>query len=156
MTTLKKIHEDIKILRERLVEKTPGHFGPRHLGTAFFGALLFSFTFVLKGLLFDVGLKLTKIQLVKIILITIAILTIQIYFLGYTKVQDKKQRPFGQFWAKRITSYYAIAIFTSTLLLYSYGILTLAGTTGNAIKLIIAVSFPAAVGAGAGDLLGKY
>ena len=67
MTKLNEIATDIKILRERLVEKTPGHFGLRHIGTAFFGALLFGFTFVLKGLLLDIGLTLTTTQLIKII-----------------------------------------------------------------------------------------
>lgn len=154
MTKLDQISQDVKVLRERLVEKTPGHFGLRHIGTAFFGALFFSFTFVLKGLLFDVGLNLQTKELTLIIITTIIILTIQIYFLGYTKVPDKNKRKFGQFWIKRITTYYTIAIFTSMLLLYLYGVLEIAGP--QSYKLIIAVSLPAAIGAGAADLLGKY
>lgn len=156
MAKIDDIANDIKILRERLVEKIPAHFTIRQIVVAFFGALFFGFTFVLKGLLLDVGLRLDAIQLTVITLATWIILTAEIYFVGYHRVPDKNNRHFGQFWAKRFFTYYFIAIFVSFLLLSVYGLTAIAGSPENMAKLVIAVSFPAAIGAAASDLLGKY
>jgi len=156
MAKLDEIANDVHVLRERLVEKIPAHFTMRQIVVAFFGALFFGFTFVLKGLLLDVGLRLDTIQLSIITITTWIILTAEIYFVGYHRVPDKDKRHFGQFWAKRFFTYYFIAIFVSFLLLSVYGITTIAGSPVNMIKLVIAVSFPAAIGAAGSDLLGKY
>lgn len=156
MTKLDQIARDTQILRERLVEKEPGHFGMRRIVSAFFGALFFGFTFVLKGLLFEVGLNLSNANLLLLILTAWIILSAEIYFVGYGRVLDKTKRPFGQFWAKRIITYYCIALFTSFLLLSVYGVPEMVQNTWLTFKLVIAVSFPAAVGAALADLLGKY
>ena len=153
---INQIAEDTHILRERIVDRVPAHFDIAHVMSAFFGALFFGFTFVLKGLLFQVGLALTPFNLTMIILTTFAILSAQIYFIGYTRVRDKKARPFGQFWAKRIMAYYTIAIFVSFLLLFVYGIIDTIPSPYMVMKLVIALSFPAAIGAGTAHLLGKY
>lgn len=150
------IARDVQLLRERLVEKVPSHFGMRHIVVAFFGALFFGFTFVLKGLLFDVGLQLQKINLILIAFTTLLILTAEIYFVGYTRVPNKSERPFFQFWIKRLLTYYFIAMFTSFLLLSLYNMTALAGSAFNVLKLVVAISFPAAIGAAVSDLLGKY
>jgi len=156
MAKIDDIANDVKILRERLVEKVPSHFTMRQIIVAFFGALFFGFTFVLKGLLLDVGLRLDAVQITVITLATWIILTAEIYFVGYHRVPDKNKRHFGQFWAKRFITYYLIAIFVSFLLLSVYGLTAIAGSPENMAKLVIAVSFPAAIGAAASDLLGKY
>jgi uncharacterized membrane protein len=158
MTKIDQIARDTQILRERLVEKIPGHFDMRHVIVAFFGALFFGFTFVLKGLLFQVGLALTTFKLILITIATWAILSAEIYFVGYARVpaEQRKIRTFGQFWAKRITTYYFISLVAAALLLYIYGIAELAGTPDNVLKLVVAISFPAAIGAAVADLLGKY
>ena len=144
------------MLREALVERVPGHFGMVHLISAWLGSLFFGFTFVLKGLLLEVGLQLSTLHLVLITITTWAILSAEIFFVGYARVRDRSNRKFGQFWAKRIVGYYLIAVFTSFLLLSVYGLTEIAGGPYNSLKLIIAVSFPAAIGAAAGDLMGKY
>ena len=156
MTKLDQIAQDTKVLRERLVEKEPGHFSTRRIVSAFFGALFFGFTFVLKGLLIEVGIQLSNLHLTLITLATWTILSAEIYYVGYSRVQNQHKRHFGQFWLKRIASYYLIALFTSFLLLSVYGIPELLGSLWYTFKLVIAVSFPAAVGAAAADLLGKY
>lgn len=158
MSKIEQIAKDVQVLRERLVEKIPGHFDMRHVIASFFGALFFGFTFVLKGLLLDVGLALTNFDLAMITIATWLILTAEIYFVGYARVPygQRKQRTFGQFWAKRIFTYYFIALFTSYLLLSLYGLTIFATTTYNILKLVVAVSFPAAIGAAVADLLGKY
>lgn len=154
MAKVDTIAQDVKLLRERLVEKIPGHFDMRHIVTAFFGALFFGFTFVLKGLLLDVGLTLSDFNLLMIILATIGILSAEIYFVGYHRVPNKKERPFFQFWAKRIVAYYGIALVVSWLLLWLYDMDGIAGAHMH--KLVVMISFPAAIGAAVSDLLGKY
>ena len=150
-----RIAEDIRVLRERLVEKVPSHFGMRHILTSFFGALFFAFSMVLSSLLFKVGLALEAYHLGLITITTWLILTAEIYFVGYTRVPDPEKRTFGQFWAKRILTYYLISIFTAFLLLSVYGITEMVGPY-NSMKLVIALGFPAAIGSALADLLGKY
>ena len=156
MTKVDQIAADSRLLRERLVDKVPAHFDTGHVMSAFFGALFFGFTFVLKGLLFQVGLALTPFHLAMIIISTLAILSAQIYFIGYARIQHPEKRPFMQFWLKRIIAYYAIAIFTAFLLLFVYGVVEIVQSPYLVFKLVIAVSFPAAIGAGTAHLLGKY
>jgi len=156
MAKIDQIAKDVRVLRERVVERVPGHFDMRHIVTAFLGALLFGFTFVLKGLLFNVGLALNNWHLISITLVTWIILSAEIYFVGYMRVPNKERRPFGQFWAKRIATYYFISIIAAYLLIKLYGLNVLAETPYHVLKLVIAVSFPAAIGAAITDLLGKY
>jgi len=156
MAKIDQVAEHVKILRERLVEKVPGHFGIKHIITAFFGALFFGFSFMLSSLLFQISLALTQKDLILITAATWLILSAEIYFVGYTRVPDTKTRPFGQFWAKRILTYYFIALFVSFMLITLYGLPRFAAGTENVFKLVIAISFPAAVGAAVSDLLGKY
>ena len=156
MAKLDQIAADTKMLRERLVDKVPAHFDLSHVMSAFFGALFFGFAFVLKGLLFQVGLALSLFHITLIIISTLAILSAQIYFIGYARVPHPERRPFGQFWIKRIIAYYAIAIFTAFLLLFVYGIVEMVQSPYLVFKLVIAMSFPAAIGAGTAHLLGKY
>jgi len=158
MTNIDRIADDVHVLRERLVEKIPGHFDMRHVIAAFFGALFFGFTFVLKGLLIDVGLRLSSSQLMIITVTTWVLLSAEIYFVGYARVpiQEQQKRPFGQFWLKRIITYYFISLFVAFLLLFVYGINTIVVEPYSFLKLVIAVGFPAAIGAAAADLLGKY
>lgn len=156
MAKIDQIAEDVRVIRERLVEKVPSHFGMKHIVTAFFGALFFGFAFVLSGLLFEVGLQLMPVHLTSITLATWLILSAEIYFVGYTRVHNQEKRPFGQFWAKRFFSYYLIALFASYLLLSLYGITVLAKTPYNVFRLVVTVSFPTSIGAAVSDLLGKY
>ena len=156
MAKLDQIARDTQVIGERVVEKVPGHFGMQRIVSAFFGALFFGFTFVLKGLLLEVGINLSNTHIVLITVATWTILSAEIYFVGYSRVPNQHKRHFGQFWLKRITSYYFIALFTSFLLLSVYGIPELVGSPIHTFNLVIAVSFPSAVGAAAADLLGKY
>ncbi len=158
MSKIDRIEQEVHLIKERLVEKIPGHFDMRHVVAAFFGALFFGFTFVLKGLLIQVGLALNMFDLFLMTIATWIILTAEIYFVGYARIplNQRKQRAFGQFWAKRIFTYYFISLFVAFLLLYLYGIAEMAGTPDNVLKLVVAISFPAAVGAAVSDLLGKY
>ncbi|MEM3154216.1 MAG: DUF2391 family protein [Candidatus Woesearchaeota archaeon] len=158
MKKIDEIAENVRTIRLHMVEKTPTHFDMRHVITAFFGALFFGFTFVLKGLLFDVGFALTNWELIMLTLATWIILTAEIYFVGYARVPkaEQQKRKFGQFWAKRFFAYYFIALFTSFMLLSLYGVGKFVADPYSVFKLVIAISLPTAVGAAAADLLGKY
>ncbi len=158
MASLERIEQEVHLIKERLVEKIPGHFDMRHVVAAFFGALFFGFTFVLKGLLLQVGLSLGMFHIIIISLTTWLILTAEIYFVGYARIpiSQRKQRTFGQFWAKRIITYYLIALFVSYMLLFVYGLTNIAQDAYHVFKLTIAISLPAAIGAAISDLLGKY
>jgi uncharacterized membrane protein len=158
MKKIDHIEQEVHILRERLVEKIPGHFDMRHVISAFFGALFFGFTFVLKGLLLQVGLALSNFHLILITITTWVLLSAEIYFVGYARVPavQRHKRTFGQFWAKRIVTYYLISVFAAFLLLFVYGITAMVPEPYLVWKLVVAVSFPAAIGAAVADLLGKY
>jgi len=151
-----EIYKKIAHLEEKLLEKRPSHFRKRDVINAFFGSLLFGLTFMFKGLLFDISLKLSITHLFFIILSTVVLLSVEIYYIAYSRVPDKEQRRFGQFWIKRITTIYGIAILSSLFLVYLYGINNIVGTSANIWKVVIAVSLPCAVGAAVPSLLKKY
>ncbi len=150
---IKKIKADVSVIKKALVVKTPTHFSWAHLAAAFIGALILGQTFVLKGLLYDVSYSLKTIHIFAIILTTILVLSIEIYYIGYRRIKRKEQRPFGQFWFKRISTYLLIAFFVSFGLIFLYN---LNSTTIHTIKIAIAMSFPCAVGASLADLLERY
>jgi len=150
------LEQDIKALRTYLIERVPTHFGARHVMRAFFGALIVGLTFTLKGQLFTVSLAFTSKEIISIILATILVLSAEIYFVGYRRVKQKSKRKFGQFWAKRFFTYYLIAIIVSIGLVDIYGLHHFTQSWTQTMKLVIAVSFPSAIGASAADLLEKY
>ncbi|MEM3127357.1 MAG: DUF2391 family protein [Candidatus Woesearchaeota archaeon] len=151
-----KTDQDIKAIKKRILgEEAPEHFGRKDIVRSFFGAMLFGLTFVFKGLLFQISKNLQEFHIFLIILTTIIVLTLEIYFIGYSRVENKKQRPFGQFWFKRIAVFYAVAIFTTLGLIYIYGLAD-SLTTFEEVQLVIALSLPCAVGASLADLLKQY
>src|SRR3989344_2858526 len=155
MKKIDRIAFDVAALRKSLIEKVPSHFSVYHVVAAFFGALFFGFTFVLKGLLLQVGLRLSVLHIAGIILVTLLILTAEIYFVGYRRVNNKKTRKFGQFLLKRLVTYYSISLIVAWLLLFLYGVLTNLVAV-DVLRLVVAVSFPAAIGAAVSDLLNQY
>lgn len=157
-TKIDRIANDVRLIKQKLIEKVPTHFSSHDVVRSFFGALLMGLTFVLKGQLFRVSLALKQAHLTLIVISTLVILTGEIYFIGYRHVShgEKKKRGFGQFWLKRITTFTFIALIVSFLLVYLYGIDLLAGSITDTLKVIIAVFMPCAIGAGLADLLKEY
>lgn len=151
-----EIKQDIKHIKNRIVEKIPDHFGPVDAINAFMGALFMGLTFVLKGLLLQVSLNLTWTHLGIIVFSTIFFLTMQIYFIGYRRVINKQERPFGQFLAKRLFTIYFISITVSFYLLFLFNFFPLVGTLENLFKVTVVLTFPCSIGAAIGDLLKKY
>jgi uncharacterized membrane protein len=153
-----EILNKIDKLEEKILKKRPSHFRKRDIINAFFGSLLFGLTFMFKGRLFDMSLRLPNLHVLLIIAATVILLTVEIYYIAYSRVpaSARKERRFGQFWLKRFTTIYGIAIITSFLLVYLYGIHLLVPSFGSVCKIVVAVSFPCAVGAAVPSLLKKY
>jgi len=148
------ISKELDQIRCAVVEKEPEHFSKEDIVRGFFGALFFGFSFAFSKLVVDVGNVLTWAHVWIILLSTFVILTLEIYFIGYERVPNKKERLFGQFWLKRIITFYLIAYVVSFFLVYVFGIYLLAGA--NVLKIIIAISMPCSIGAAMADLLKKY
>jgi len=154
----KEILRKIDKLEDKLLEKKPSHFRKRDVVNATFGSLLFGLPFISKGLLLDISLKLSATNLFWIIVCTAVMLSVEIYYIAYSRVpkSDRPHRHFGQFWLKRFTTIYGIAILTSLFLVYLYGINSLAGSFENIVKIVVATSFPCAVGAAVPSLLKQF
>ncbi len=151
-----EIKGELHQIKKRLVEKVPDHFSKQDVVNAFFGALFLGLTFLFKGALIQVGLNILWDNVVIIVTSTLFILSTQIYFIGYKRVKNPEERPFGQFLFKRLTAIYGIALVVSFYLLYIFGFLTLLGSFTNLIKLTLLLSMPCSIGAAVGDLLKKY
>lgn len=156
MAKIDKVAEDVRAIKNKLLHKEPEHFSKKRIFAAFFGAILVGLTFTLKGLLFQVSQAFTEQEMVLLVLATLIILTAEIYLIGYSRVQNKRRRPFGQFWLKRILTYYAIGMIVSVGLVYIYGLHNFAINPYHAVKMALAVSMPASIGAAAADLLEQY
>jgi len=150
------LRKEVRLLREKLVTKTPDHFSKRSLLSIFSGALFFGLTFMFKGLLVDIAITMPIANVVLVVASTIMILIGQIYFIGYEKVKDKNGRPWGQFILKRLAASYFIALIVSFYLSFIFGIMLVAGSSLAFLKLVLVLSMPCAVGGAIGDLLHKY
>lgn len=153
------LRKEVKLLREKLVTKTPEHFSKRSLLSIFSGALFFGLTFMFKGLLVDIAISMPLPNVVLVVASTFMILMGQIYFIGYEKVTDKKGRPWGQFILKRLFASYFIALAVSMYLSFIFGIMLIAESQGGSaafFKLVLVLAMPCAVGGAIGDLLHKY
>ncbi len=151
-----ELRQEVKLLREKLVNKTPEHFSKRNVLSIFSGALFFGLTFMFKGLLVDIAINMPLGNVLLVIASTIMILMGQIYFIGYERVPDKKSRPWGQFILKRLVASYFIALIVSFYLSFIFGIMLVAGSPLAFAKLVLVLSMPCAVGGAIGDLLHKY
>lgn len=157
MAKIDDIKKGIDELKARLLVKEPEDFSAKDLVRAFFGALILGLTFAVKGLLIDVSSALDNTHLVWIVISTLVLLTAEIYFIGYSRVTKKSKRKFGQFWLKRIFTFYFVAIVTSLFLVFLFGLNKLPTVTnGGVLNLVVLISLPCAVGAAIADLLNKY
>lgn len=153
---IRKIEQDMELLRQRLIEKVPDHFNKKDLVNEFFGALIIGLTFIFKGALIRTVEVIGSSRLFLIIIATFAILMAEIYFIGYSRVKNKNKRPIGQFITKRLFSLYFTSLLVSLALVYLFGINILAGSTYETLKIVIVLTMPCAVGAAIPSLLKKY
>lgn len=153
---IKKIKNDIELLRIRLIEKVPDHFSLTDLIDALFGALLIGLTFLFKGALIKTVAVISPTRMIVIVLLTLLILMAQIYFIGYKRVKNKNTRHFGQFLTKRLLSLYAVSLIVSFTLVYLFGVNILAGSAYESFKLVFVLAMPCAIGAAIPSLLRQY
>lgn len=155
---IKKIEEDMGLLREKLLEKRPSHFSKRDIVNTFFGSLIIGLTFILKGAVVSTAENMDMKHIFFIVVSTIFILTIEIYYIGYSRVSKKERmyRKFDQFWAKRISTLYGIALLVSVYLVYIFGTNEILSTDMAVFNAIILLSMPCAIGAAIPHLLKKY
>ncbi|MBW3003950.1 DUF2391 family protein [Candidatus Woesearchaeota archaeon] len=156
MKKIDKIAKDVELLKKEILPKEPEHFGTRDLIHAFFGALVVGLTFMFKGLLIESSLRLTWTNLTIIIITTIAIITLEVYFIGYSRVSQRKKRKPGQFVIKRLVAVYLITITVSLFLTNIFGISNIAGNVENIFKIVFVLSMPCGIGAALADLFKKY
>ncbi len=152
---IEKIESEIELLREKLLEKRPEHFSVRDVVTSFFASTILGLTFVFNGALVERVENLTNSKVFLIFISTLLVLTAQIYFIGYSRVKDRKERPFGQFWIKRLVTFYGIALVTSLFLVYLFSINQFIGL-GKLTALVMALAMPCAVGAAIPNLIRQY
>lgn len=143
---VRKIKTNIDYLRHKLIEQDLDHFSSSDINHAFFGALIIGLTFVFKGLLIEIGMQLPWQNVLMIVIATLLILTSEIYYVGYARVKHKERRPFFQFWLKRLTAMYVIAIVVSFFLLYLFGFMMQSDTPEHFMKLVFVVAMPCAIG----------
>ncbi len=152
------LETDIKKIKKEVCDKNIEHFSSKDIIISFFGALLVGTSFIFKGNLLKVSTQLSSTNLIYIVVTTLIVLTGEIYFIGYSRVRDKKKRPFSQFLVKRLFTIYSMSLFVGILLVFLYGLHTFLKADGIAdiIKIVVGVSFPASIGATITDLLKKF
>lgn len=153
---IEEIEHDISYIRDKLIEKRPSTFSKRNVVNAFFGSLIIGMTFMFKGNLIRVIENLQIYHVFLIISSTLLILTAQIYFISYTRVKNKKKRPFRQFLFKRLTSLYLITWIVSIYLVYIFSINSFYSSLFETFKMTIVLSMPCAIGAAVPSLLKQY
>jgi len=155
---LVNIDTDVHKIEYNLVERTPSKFSYRDLARSFFGALIVSFGFVLKGALVKTAVNFSIENVIGIIIASLTVLIIEVFYFGYRKIKDKHSRRLGQFILKRVPTFYLVSLLVAGGLVYLYGINNdpLIMASDDIINVIIAISFPASLGAGVADLIKKY
>jgi uncharacterized membrane protein len=150
------IRNDVEKIRDKLIDHTPEHFSKQDLVRSSIGALFLGFSVLFSGNLVNLANRIPSTHLFVILFATILILTAEIYIIGYSRVKDKVSRRFGQFWMKRVTAFYSIALIISVLLACIFGLYYLVPNMHSFLSLVIIVSAPCAIGASLADLLKKY
>ncbi|MEK6823175.1 MAG: hypothetical protein AABY13_05070, partial [Nanoarchaeota archaeon] len=89
----------VAIKREVLRLTPPPHFSMKDIARSFFGALFLASTFIFSSQLVHQTALLSSGHIVAIIIATVVVLTVEIFFIGYERVPDRRERRFLQFWA---------------------------------------------------------
>jgi uncharacterized membrane protein len=149
---LNNIEDSLKRIKDKIIDKTPSHFSMEVIFNALFGSLLFGLTFILKGSLIRTALELNTLNMVLIIISSVAIIIGEIYFLGYAKIKDRKERRPGQFVIKRFLTLLIVSISVAFFLVYIFGIDRQLESFYDIIRVVIMTMMPCAVGAGFSSL----
>ncbi|MBW3023143.1 DUF2391 family protein [Candidatus Woesearchaeota archaeon] len=155
--TTKQIEEDVKTLKERLLEPKPERFSARDIVRAFFGALFIGVTFVFSGRLMEVVQNMHTMQMFLVIIATIIILIAEIYFIGWSRLKRLKEpgRNVFEFTFKRVVVAYVVSLIVALFYMYVLGLDNMLSSIEIA-KFVFVFAMPCSVGAAVADLLRKY
>ena len=151
-----EIVKNMRLLEEKLVEMRPEHFSRKDITYAILSSMLVCLTFVFKGGVVAIIQNMSPMHVMAAVILTGIILTLEIYYISYARVVDKNERKFGQFWAKRFFTLYAISILTSLILVYVFAMDNQLDSYLEILQAVLVLSFPSAVGAAIPSLLKKY
>jgi uncharacterized membrane protein len=138
------------------MDKTPDHFSKKDILRAFLGSLFLAFNVSFSGNIVNISRNLPTFNIFLVIVFTIVILTSEIYFIGYNRVENKRERGFIQFWIKRILAFYIVAVLVAFMITYVFGLIYIVDDFTHYMNLIFIISGPASIGASISDLLKKY
>jgi uncharacterized membrane protein len=136
------------------MKKEPHHFTKEDLARSFFGSFIVSLSFIFAGALVGIALRMSPFHVFCVLLITFVILTLEIYLMSYKYVNDRKKRPFLEFWAKRFFSIILSSYIAIFILIYSYG-MNFSLTPVELFKVGVAIFLPATTAGGAMEILRK-
>lgn len=152
---IKKIQEDVELLRERLLERRTERFSKQDIVRAFFGALVIGITFIFASGLITIVKNINWTNIILIIFLTLVILVAEIYFIGWSRVKGERGRNIYEFTFKRLPAFYIISLIVAFFYIYIFGINNfLSGA--EVIKMVFIMAMPCSIGAAIGDLLKKY
>jgi len=135
--------------------REPHHFTREDLIRAFFGSFIVSLSFMFAGSLIVISAHMAVRHVFFLTILTMVILTFEIYLLSYKYVNDKKHRPFLEFWAKRFFSIILSSIIAIMLLFIAYGMENYVTSLTDLMKVAVAMFLPAATVGGAMEILRK-
>jgi uncharacterized membrane protein len=130
----------------------PHHFTREDLLRSFFGSFIVSLSFIFAGALQEVALNMTPFNVFCVLTLTFVMLTVEIYLLSYKYVNDRKRRPFLEFWAKRFFSIILSSYIAITLLLFAYG-MNFTLVPNDLFNMGVAIFLPATTAGGAMEIL---
>jgi uncharacterized membrane protein len=102
-----------------------------------------------KGSMVNFAVQMNNSHVLFVVLLICGMLTFEIYLLGYKYVNDRKQRPFLEFWAKRFFSIIASSLISIYVIAFAYGIDKIVAGPIQLFKVCVAVLLPAAAAGGA-------
>lgn len=153
---LQNIATDVQAVKHEVLSiSPPEYFSVKDVARSFFGALFLASTFIFSSALGKQAEIINGWHMIAIVVVTIAVLSVEIYFIGYARIKDRRRRPFYEFWGKRVTTFYAMALIVAFGLSYLYGFDIALGPQVM-LKFCVILSFPASVGAALADLLKRY
>jgi uncharacterized membrane protein len=150
------INYKIDNLKSALLDRYPKHFSLRNVVDSFFAALIVGLTFVLKGATVDVAEALEPLNVILILIVTVIIIVLQIYFVSYSRVQHKEERPAFPFIAKRMLSILIVSFVVAVGLVYLLAIPKLLVNPLSICNVIILLTSICAIGSAIPGLMLKY
>ena len=131
------------------------HFTKEDFIRAFFGSFIVGLAFVFNGVMITYAIRMNWWNMLAVSALTLGLVTLEIYLLSYRFVFHKRNRPFGEFWAKRFFAITVSSFLSVYLICYAYGINNIVASRLELFKVCLAVFLPAATAGGVMEVLKK-